>query len=88
MFIDEQDHGDFRIYAAAIEGAPGQFRSAVAVQRVRGADTPPVVAFRNDFVGKREWESSELALKMAIKWAQQELDHRQQVPAPTSTSRS
>ena len=74
MFVHEQDHGDFRIYAAAIERASGGFTSAVAVQRIRGTNTPPVAALRNDFVGEHEWENGALALRAAVEWALQALE--------------
>jgi hypothetical protein len=75
MFVHEQDHGDYRIYAAAIEKGAGCFISAVAVNRVRGAPGLPVTVLRNDCVGDRPWDDGTVALREAVAWAEQALTH-------------
>lgn len=68
MVLDEQDEGDFRIYAGALESTLGDgYVAAVVVSKVRGIRSGPRETFRDESLAcGHRWERPEQALSYAI----------------------
>jgi hypothetical protein len=66
MQLSEQDDGDYRIYASALDDHGG-YVAALVVQRMRGNGCPPREAYRDEsLAGGYCWPSPQAALRYAM----------------------
>jgi hypothetical protein len=72
MHFDEQDLGDYRIFAGALEAPQGRgYLAAMVVQRIQGLEGGPREALREENMAcGHRWSSPKEALAYAIKKAQ------------------
>ena len=74
MILQEQSHGDYRIYAGAIESPRGGYTAAFVVQHLGGAQRGMRETLRDDSVacGYR-WRTAQEAIDYAVHKAREAL---------------
>ena len=80
MDLQQQEVGDFRIYAGVFDAPRGGYTAAVEVHRLRGDAHPPEIVFSSDCLsGGHRFDLADTAMRHALDIGRQAIRLREAV---------